>query len=142
MYLYELPTTGAISFIDVCVDLSNEKVYTRYLSETSQARANLRGVLKDSKRTDHGEKDFLTLVKVTTDERFSTPNLPLIQVIEEYLPFIQGLINCVCQDEISLKTEPSMSRIPIASQDCSSKFHQALVGGLPFLLTFLTILRG
>lgn len=64
MYLYELPTTGAISFIDVCVDLSREKASTRYLSEASQARANLRGILKESKRTDHGEKDFLALVKV------------------------------------------------------------------------------
>jgi len=71
MYLYELPTTGAISFIDVCVDLSSEKAHTRYLSEASQARANLRGVLKESKRTDHGEKDFLTLVKVRLMIAFS-----------------------------------------------------------------------
>ena len=63
MYLYELPTTGAISFSEFCVDHSAEKVYNRYIPEASQARANLRGLLKDSKRTDHGEKDFLSLVK-------------------------------------------------------------------------------
>ena len=65
MYLYALPTTGAISFSEFCVDHSAEKVYSRYIPEASQARANLRGVLKDSKRADHGEKDFLSLVKAS-----------------------------------------------------------------------------
>jgi hypothetical protein len=62
MYIYELPTTGAISFSEFCVDHSAEKAYNRYFAEASQARANLRGVLKDSKR---GEKDFLGLVKAS-----------------------------------------------------------------------------
>lgn len=64
MYLYELPTTGSISFSELCLDRSQDKAYTRFIAEATQARANLRGVLKESKRTDHGEKDFLTLVKV------------------------------------------------------------------------------
>jgi len=64
MYLYELPTTGAISFADVCSDHSQERGYTHHIPEATQARANLRGVLKESKRTGHGEKDFLSLVKV------------------------------------------------------------------------------
>ena len=63
MYVYELPTTGAVSFSEFCVDHSTEKVYNQYIPDASQARANLRGVLKDSKRADHGEKDFLGLVK-------------------------------------------------------------------------------
>ena len=66
MYLYELPTTGVISFAEFCVDHSSDKAYSRYIPEATQARANLRGVLKESKRTDHGEKDHLTLVKVRT----------------------------------------------------------------------------
>jgi hypothetical protein len=65
MYLYELPTTGATPFSEFCVDHSAERVYNHYFSEASQARANLRGVLKDSKRADHGEKDFLGLVKAS-----------------------------------------------------------------------------
>ncbi|KDR75105.1 hypothetical protein GALMADRAFT_69154 [Galerina marginata CBS 339.88] len=93
MYLYQLPTTGAISFADFCVDHSSDKAYTHQIPEATQARANLRGVLKESKRTDHGEKDFLSLVKL----------------IEEYLPHLRGLMECVAHDEIGLKTEPTFS---------------------------------
>lgn len=61
IYLYELPTTGAISFSDFCVDESG--LHTSHISDAIQARANLRSALKESKR-DHGERDFLKLVKV------------------------------------------------------------------------------
>jgi hypothetical protein len=61
IYLYELPTTGAISFADFSLD--ENASYTSHISEVTQARANLRGALKESKRAD-GEKDFLKLVKV------------------------------------------------------------------------------
>lgn len=60
-FLFELPTTGAISFADFCTDPS--KSHTVELAEATQARANLRAALKESKRTD-GEKDNLKLVKV------------------------------------------------------------------------------
>ncbi|KAF9527292.1 BRO1-like domain-containing protein [Crepidotus variabilis] len=93
MYLYDLPTTGSVSFVDLCIDRSLDKAYTRHISEATQARANLRGVLKDSKRTDHGEKDFLSLVKL----------------IEEYLPYIQSIINCFAHDEIGITGEPTFS---------------------------------
>ena len=63
-YLYELATTGAISFADFCVDQSVGKWYATYISDATQARANVRSVLKDNKRTDLGEKDYLKLVKV------------------------------------------------------------------------------
>jgi hypothetical protein len=62
IYLYELPTTGAISFTDFCSDENGS--YTSNISEATQARATLRAVLKESKRADHNEKDFLKLVKV------------------------------------------------------------------------------
>ena len=64
MYLYELPTTGAVSFSDFCDDYSSDKAYTHHMPEATQTRANLRGILKESKRTDHGEKDYLALIKV------------------------------------------------------------------------------
>ena len=60
-YLYELPTTGAISFLDFCIDQT--ATYTTDISDATQARANLRAALKESKHTD-GEKDYLRLVKV------------------------------------------------------------------------------
>lgn len=62
IYLYELPTTGAISFSDFCSD--RDASYASCISEATQARANLRLALKESKRADHAEKDFLGLVKV------------------------------------------------------------------------------
>ena len=61
-YLYDLPTTGAISFNDFCVDETN--IYISAISDTTQARANMRTALKESKRTD-GAKDYLKLVKVS-----------------------------------------------------------------------------
>jgi hypothetical protein len=60
-YLYELPTTGAISFAEICVDESRK--YTTQLAAATATRASLRDTLKESKRTD-GEKDYLKLVKV------------------------------------------------------------------------------
>jgi len=62
IYLYELPTTGAISFAEFCSD--GNASYTSHISEATQTRANLREALKESKRSDHREKDFLKLVKV------------------------------------------------------------------------------
>ncbi len=62
-FLYELPTTGAISFADFCVDRSLGNSYTTHIANATQSRANLRGVLKENKRTD-GEKDYLKIVKV------------------------------------------------------------------------------
>lgn len=60
-YLYELPTTGAISFTDFCIDTTAS--YTTDISDANQARANLRASLKESKHSD-SEKDYLRLVKV------------------------------------------------------------------------------
>jgi replication-associated recombination protein RarA len=62
MFLFELPTTGALSFADVLSDPSG--AYTAQISAATQARANVRAVLKESKRTD-GEKDWLRLIKVS-----------------------------------------------------------------------------
>ena len=62
-YVYELPTTGAISFADFCLDQNG--LYTVNIVEVTQARANLRGALKEIKRDASGERDYLKLVKVT-----------------------------------------------------------------------------
>ncbi|KAG7098268.1 hypothetical protein E1B28_000230 [Marasmius oreades] len=91
-YLYELSTTAAFSFNDFCVDQSSNQAYTRHLSEATQIRANLRGALKESKRTD-GEKDYLTLVKI----------------LDDYIPHLRSIMSCVAHDEIGLKAEPMFS---------------------------------
>ena len=64
IYLYELPTTGTISFSEFCTDHSSTSAYTAALSDATQARANLRAALKESKRAERDEKDYLKLVKV------------------------------------------------------------------------------
>lgn len=75
MYTYELPTTGAVSFSNFCVDQSRDRAYTHHIPEATQARANLRGLLKDSKRTE-GEKDYLALVKVRHISCLNCPTIP------------------------------------------------------------------
>ncbi|KAG5653517.1 hypothetical protein H0H81_012590 [Sphagnurus paluster] len=63
MYLYDLPTTGTISFSDFCTDLTINKRHIVNIPGVTQARANIRVVLKDSKRAEQGQKDFLQLIK-------------------------------------------------------------------------------
>jgi len=104
MYTYELPTTGAVSFSDFCIDQSLDKVYGRLIPEATQARANLRAVLKDGKRTDTAQRDFLNLVKVCPTFWSSHPLI--VQIIEEYIPYLLSLLNCANHDEIGLKSEP------------------------------------
>ncbi|KAH8118953.1 BRO1 domain-containing protein [Phellopilus nigrolimitatus] len=89
-YLYELPTTGAISFTDFCVDQTAS--YTTSIADLTQARANLRAALKESKRAD-GEKDFLRLVKA----------------VDDYLPHLYGIKACFDAEEIVLSSEPVFS---------------------------------
>ncbi|KAK0505098.1 BRO1 domain-containing protein [Armillaria luteobubalina] len=91
-FLYELPTTGAISFADFCVDRSLGNSYTTHIANATQSRANLRGVLKENKRTD-GEKDYLKIVKI----------------LDDYIPQLCSIISCAAHDEISLLAEPVFS---------------------------------
>ncbi|KAJ7069954.1 BRO1 domain-containing protein [Mycena amicta] len=93
VYLYELPTTGAISFSDFCQDTTPAKLFTSHISEVTQSRANLRAVLKESKRTQDEEKDHLKLVKI----------------LDDYLPKLRGIMGCVDNGQIELKSEPTFS---------------------------------
>jgi hypothetical protein len=61
MFLFELPTTGAISFSDLCTD--NTGAFASRLADVTSARAAVRGVLKEAKRAGDG-RDFLHIVKV------------------------------------------------------------------------------
>ncbi|EAU91080.1 pH-response regulator protein palC [Coprinopsis cinerea okayama7 len=90
MYTFELPTTGAISFSEFCIDQSTNREYGFRFSQVTEARANLRAILKETKRTDGFDKDTLKLVKI----------------IEEYLPQLQSVMTCVVHDEIGFKSEP------------------------------------
>lgn len=61
IYAFELPTTGSLSYSDHVTN--GLDIYATQISGATQARANLRAVLKESKHTD-GDKDYLRLVKV------------------------------------------------------------------------------
>ena len=63
-YIYDLPTTGSISFSDFAIDTTEGNVYTSWIAEATQARANMRGVLKQSRRTDSEDRDYLRIIKV------------------------------------------------------------------------------
>ena len=76
-YLYELPTTGAISFSDFCYDQGAS--YISDIADTTEARANLRVALKESKRTDDGEKDYLRLVKVRRSSYLHTDSFTRVR---------------------------------------------------------------
>ncbi len=72
IYAFELPTTGSLSFSDHVT--SGRDIYSTQISDATQARANLRAVLKESKHTD-GDKDYLRLVKVVTLSRYYAESL-------------------------------------------------------------------
>ncbi|KAI6131621.1 hypothetical protein EDD16DRAFT_1689500 [Pisolithus croceorrhizus] len=103
IYLYHLPTTGTISFGDFCVDTSLEKTRTSApnIAEATQTRANLRAVLKENKRTQDSEKDYLRLIKV----------------LDDYLPQLYGIMSSVASCTLSLRFEPVFSwRTTLSSQ--------------------------
>lgn len=59
-YLYELPTTESVSFSSYYGDAVGS--YVAQVVDTTEHRASLRTLLKDTKR--NSEKDYLKLVKV------------------------------------------------------------------------------
>jgi hypothetical protein len=61
-FVYQLPTTGAVSFHDFIEDPSGR--YTTHLADATVARANVRSALKEIKRSD-GERDHLKVIKVS-----------------------------------------------------------------------------
>jgi len=64
-----------------------------------------------------------------------------MQIIDEYLPQLQGIMSCVGHDEIGLKSEPSMLALllPLAGGDVTNLPHRKyLAGARPSLPTSST----
>jgi hypothetical protein len=63
---FSLPTTGSLSFTDFLIDpsSSSSSSCTTHLAEANSARANLRAILKEERRTESSERDALGVVKV------------------------------------------------------------------------------
>ncbi|KAF9237580.1 hypothetical protein BU15DRAFT_88724 [Melanogaster broomeanus] len=77
-----------------CIDTTVANMYiSAHIAAATQARANMRGVLKECKRMDSSERDYLKIIKV----------------LDDYLPHLYGLIACVASGEIRLKHEPVFS---------------------------------
>ena len=114
-YLYELPTTGAISFADFCADHSAAKNYSSHITDATLQRASLRAALKESKRTEGDERDYLRQVKVRESTVSSGRCIAnTAQVIDDYLPQLLGVMSCVAHDEIGLREEPG-ARPPLSA---------------------------
>ncbi|THH09549.1 hypothetical protein EW146_g8655 [Bondarzewia mesenterica] len=121
IYPFELPTTGSFSFAESFVDYTD--AYTASIAETTQVRANLRAILKESKRTD-GEKDHLRLVKV----------------LDEYLPNLHGIMNCAARSDIVAAKEPDFPFTEVFSWRTTLSahlFNNSPRLNLPSLLTEL-----
>ncbi|KAI6021500.1 hypothetical protein BKA83DRAFT_4282756 [Pisolithus microcarpus] len=72
-----------------------------HIAEATQTRANLRAVLKENKRTQDSEKDYLRLIKV----------------LDDYLPQLYGIMSSVASSTVSLRFEPVFSwRTTLSSQ--------------------------
>ncbi|EJU04137.1 pH-response regulator protein palC [Dacryopinax primogenitus] len=90
VYYYELPTTGAVTFGDLLDDRTG--THTEDVSNTSSSRAQVRGILKETKRMG-AEKDYLRVIKV----------------VEDYLPHLGGIMDCVFAEELMPYSEPKFS---------------------------------
>ncbi|KZT40756.1 hypothetical protein SISSUDRAFT_1070091 [Sistotremastrum suecicum HHB10207 ss-3] len=118
MYLYDLPTTGAISFAEFLVD--DDKKYTSQIAQATQARADLRALLKETKRSEDGERDYIKVVKTVND----------------YLPYLYGIINRVADGDLKLQSEPVFSwRTTLSSSHILSSQNPRLL--FPTLLSEL-----
>ncbi|KAG8746358.1 hypothetical protein FRC10_005347 [Ceratobasidium sp. 414] len=118
-YVYELPTTGALSFSELCTDITGS--YAAQLASATEARANVRAVLKASKRTDAGERDYLKVVKA----------------LDEYLPYVRAIIASVAADDLTLAQDPIFSwRTTLSSHTLGSDSPRLNVHGLHAELAF------
>ncbi|GAC98026.1 hypothetical protein PHSY_005614 [Pseudozyma hubeiensis SY62] len=132
MYIYDLPTTGTISFSDflVTTDLVSQ------VSQTTQLRARLRAVLKENRAgtSSTAVKDGSSSSDIRStssgggskkgDDAFSSVGgasaaaaaggntsdwLTIVKTIEEYLPHMLAVFNCVQTDDLILRYEPVFS---------------------------------
>lgn len=102
MFVFELPTTGSVCFQDVVVD-SND-AFSTCLDEASSARANVRTVLKETKRSD-GERDFLRVLKVFiyTLIIFGISDIVPGKAMDDYLPHLYAVIGSLDSGDLVLR---------------------------------------
>lgn len=111
MYLFELATTGTISFGDF---VSSAQLVSQ-VAEATQLRARVRAVLKEHRagasttRSTSSSKDS-DLRSGTDAEAISASDwMRIVTALEEYLPSVVGVFNCVQTDDLLLRYEPVFS---------------------------------
>ncbi|ELU42717.1 pH-response regulator protein palC [Rhizoctonia solani AG-1 IA] len=121
-YVYDLPTTGALSLSELCIDITGS--HAANLARATEARANVRAILKASRRTDAGERDYLKVVKVR-------------KALDDYIPFINAIIASVAADDLTLAQEPVFSWRSTLSHSTLSDPPRINVQGLHSELAFV-----
>ncbi|KAI7900737.1 BRO1 domain-containing protein [Cokeromyces recurvatus] len=81
---YSLPTTGSLSFADY---LETTAPYSSEISDATAQRGRLRAVLKELKKENQSTRDYQLL----------------INIIEEYLPYLISIVNCIETKKLQLK---------------------------------------
>ncbi len=110
MYLFDLATTGAISFGDF---VSSAELVSQ-VAEATQLRARVRAVLKEHRAgssttpaTSSSKDDLRT---GTDAEAIPASDwMRIVTALEEYLPSVVGVFNCVQTDDLLLRYEPVFS---------------------------------
>ncbi|KAI7853896.1 hypothetical protein BDC45DRAFT_569867 [Circinella umbellata] len=83
-YTYSLPTTGAMSFVDFLKDVNP---YSSEISDATAQRGRVRTVLKGLKKEAQEVRDYRHIVNT----------------VEDYLPYLVSVINCLDSGELKLK---------------------------------------
>jgi hypothetical protein len=117
-YLYSLPTTGAIKFTNLISDPTNAHVSD--LARATNARNRVRAVLKETRRAEGGNKDWMAcanvrnfglLLLVVVFRRWDIEadraiHLCVRQAIQDYLPHLLAMMRCTEDDGLLLKGLP------------------------------------
>ncbi|GAA99387.1 hypothetical protein E5Q_06083 [Mixia osmundae IAM 14324] len=110
-YLFDLPTTSAVSFADVLIDASGSSARAPQLAACTAARGRVRSQLKlakrAAKRSAKGDK---------TGSSLHGPDWEaIIKVTQEYIPLVVSLQDCIDRDSLLCKTEPVFAWRPVLS---------------------------
>ncbi|PWN46252.1 hypothetical protein IE81DRAFT_319132 [Ceraceosorus guamensis] len=139
MYVHILPTTGAISFQDF---LQSGTTLTSELARTTELRASLRSILKEQRHekkvkvedNDGDERE----AKVTDKDWFR-----IVKAVDEYLPHLFGIFNCVQTDDLLLRHEPQFSwRTTLSSSSFMRDAPRVTLPGLHYELCSVLLLSG
>ncbi|CBQ69211.1 conserved hypothetical protein [Sporisorium reilianum SRZ2] len=118
MYIYDLATTGSVSYSDflVTTDLVSQ------VSQTTQLRARLRAVLKENRAGGSSSKDVSAGNDIGGSDGDGKGGesgsaavgnasdwLTIVKTIEEYVPHLLAVFNSVQTDDLILRYEPVFS---------------------------------